>query len=138
MRVAALPSGPADADPRPAPAARPAAPAVHPGLLAAAKVAGGRLFPAVLVRTQQTLGQLDDRVQISNVADWPPRVEAAQEQHLGLIQVADPGQVPLVEECLADRAVGACPEAALGLRGIPVGAEQVRAGMADPASLDLQ
>src|ERR1019366_6393609 len=50
----------------------PAAPAVHPGLLAAAKVAGGRLFPAVLVRTQQTLGQLDDRVQISNAADWPP------------------------------------------------------------------
>ena len=62
-----------------------------------------------------------------------PRAEAAQEQHLGLVHVADAGQVPLVEQGLADRQAGLGAQPPYRLGAVPVRAEQVGTQMSGDA-----
>src|SRR5580704_4109910 len=82
--------------------ARTAPPPVHPGLFAPAGVARGDLAAPLLVRVEQPARQLRHGTEIRDAADWLPWVDAAQEQHLGLVDVADAGQIGLVEQGLAD------------------------------------
>ena len=77
----------------------------------------------------------DDRCEAGYVGDRPPGREAGQEQHLGLVEVADAGQVALVEQGLADRATGVGEQPAHGFVGVPVRVEQVRAEVPDDARL---
>ena len=70
------------------------------------------------------------------VADRRPRIDAADEQHLGLVQVADAGQVALIEQRLADRRIGLRAQPARrAAAGVPVRAEQVGAEVADQLGL---
>ena len=55
----------------------------------------------------------------------------AQEAEFGLVDVADSGEVALVQQGLAEGASGVGEEPALGFGGVPVGAEQVGAEVAD-------
>jgi hypothetical protein len=113
------------ADGRAAAPARTAGPPVYPGLLAAAPVAGGDLADPVFVRVQQAAREFGHRPEVRDGAGRLPRVDAAQEQHLGLIQVADAGQAALIEQRLADGAArfGGQPPYRFG--AIPVRAEQI-------------
>ena len=83
-----------------------AAAAVDPELVAGPAVAGGDPGEAVLVGLEQRLGLLDDEGQVGHGADRGARVDAAEEAELGLVDVADAGEVALVEERVADRASG--------------------------------
>src|SRR5580692_12532004 len=89
-------------DRRTAPAARLAPAPVDPVLLAPAHAAGGDVAEPLLVRLEQPPGQLGQRAEVGHLARRLPRAEAPQEQHLGLVYVADAGQVLLVEQGLAD------------------------------------
>src|SRR5437762_10512506 len=82
-------------DRRPAPAAWLAPSAVDPVLLPSAHAAGGDVAEPLLVRLEQPPGEFGQRAEIGYLAGRLPRAEAAQEQHLGLVHVADSGQIPL-------------------------------------------
>src|ERR1700722_5056099 len=82
--------------------AGPAGPAVDPGLLTARRIAGGDLTDPFLVRLQHPPRQLHQFGHGVALRRPPPRADTAQEERLRLIQVADPGQVPLVHDRLAD------------------------------------
>jgi hypothetical protein len=71
------------------------------------------------------------------LADAAPGADTPEEQHLGEKQIAHPGQVSLVEQCLADLPVRVGPEPPHRLGRVPVGTEQVGAEVADDASLVL-
>jgi hypothetical protein len=63
--------------------------------------------PAVLARAEHQRPHRADGRQhllVGRVAELPPRVEAGEETRLGLPQVPDPAQVPLVEQRVADAA----------------------------------
>src|SRR4051794_33723279 len=68
-----------------------------PVVLAAPDLTGGALFGVVLVGHHQGAGAGDQAGQIRDVRDPGPGVDAGQEQRLDLVEVADPGEVPLVE-----------------------------------------
>src|SRR5690242_14638191 len=109
----------------------PARAAVDPGLLAPPPGARGDLAEPILVRFEQPFGKVHQPGQVGDLTDRAPRVDAAQEQRLRLVRVADARQVALVEHCLADRPgrVGAQP--AFRLRRIPVRSEQIGAEVTD-------
>src|SRR5580700_4487282 len=67
------------ADGRAAATARPAAPPVHPVLLAPLPVTGRYVAVALLVRLEQPPGQVDQRAEIRYRPGEPPRIDAAQE-----------------------------------------------------------
>ena len=98
------------ADGRAAATARLAPPAIHPVLLTSMPVAGGDVAGALLVRVEQAPGQLRYRAEVSHAADGLPRVDAAKEQHFGLVDIADAGQVALIEQCLGDAALRLAPQ----------------------------
>src|SRR5215207_10889120 len=104
---------------------------VHPVPACGPEVTGRRLRVAVLVGVQQTMREIDPRAEIPDVIHPGPRRDAAQEAQLGLVDVADAGEVALVEQRLTDLAVqpGHQPSGCLGR--IPVGAEKVGAEMPD-------
>ena len=73
-------------------------------------------------------------------ATWPTGrhgLSPAQEQHFGNINIADAGQVALIEQRLADRPLRLLPQAADRLGAVPVRAEQVRAEVTDDRVLVL-
>src|SRR6516225_911278 len=76
---------------------------VHPGLLAPPQAAGGDLAGPLLVRLQQPLGGAGQGTEVGHRAGRPPRVDPVQEQRFRLVDVADAGQVALVEQGLTDR-----------------------------------
>ena len=104
---------------------------VDPVLAAAPQVAGRRLLGVVAVGAQQAVGRRDHGVEIGYLADRRPRVEALEEQDLGLVHVADPGQQALVEQRLADGALRVAAQVRHRLLRVPVGPEDVRAEVAD-------
>ena len=110
-------------DRRAAAAAGLRAAAVHVAGLAASQRAGGGLRPAAAVGGEQPLGEVDHAVQVRlrDVADRRPRPDAAQEQRLGLVEVADAGEVALVEQGLGDRDVGFGGDPPDRLGRVPVG-----------------
>src|SRR5580704_11740455 len=122
-------------DGRAAAPARTAAPPVYPGFLAPAPAARGDLADPVLVRLQQAAREFGHGAEIRDVAGWLPRVDTPQEQHLGLVQIADPGQVALVEQGFADRPAGFGGQPPDRLGAVPVRAEQVGSQM--PGDLRL-
>ena len=112
---------------RPAARARAAGDAVDDLEALLHPVAGGLLHP-------RPRG-VDDRehLLVGDVAGAPPRVDPGLEAALGLPQVADPGDDPLVEQGVADRArrvVGAQPPQDRPL--VELGGEDVRAEPGDP------
>ncbi len=98
-RVALL--GPADRGP--APTAGSACPPVGPGFLAAPDYACGDDACSLLVGLQQSVPKFYEGTQVRHLSDRPPRAEAPEEQHFCSKYIADPGQVALVEQGLADR-----------------------------------
>ena len=114
-----------------APAAWLTGPAVDPDLGAAGRVPGRDGLAAFLVRVEQAPGHLDQAGQVGHVSDRLPRGHAAQEQCLGPVDRADPGQVALVEQSLADSAAGRGAESANGLVRVPVRPEQIGSEVAD-------
>ena len=128
------------ADRRPAAQARPPGPAGHPVVAALARVARGHLrrVPAGDRpgdrEPEQAVGQVDERRQV-DLAHRRPRRAPAQEAQLVGPEVADAGQVALVEQRRGERAarVGRQPPHRLG--GVPAGAEQVGPEVADDVVL---
>ena len=105
---------------RAAATARPPAPAVDPGLRAGATAAGGDLVDAVLVGVEQPLGQRRPGSAGRSISPTGRHgSDPAQEQRLCPVQVADAGQVPLVQQCLADRSRPGRPGAAARPRPRP-------------------
>src|SRR5579859_4618893 len=121
--------GPADRGP--AAPARPARAAVHPVLFAAPGHARGDDAEPFLVGIQQSVAEFYKGTQVRYLSDRPPRAEAPEEQHFCSKNIADPGEVALVEQGLADRAGRVGAQAAFGLGRVPVRAEQVRAEVTD-------
>ncbi len=105
-------------------------PAHIPGLLAGTLDTRGYPDDAVLVRGEKTLGHIHQGRRVGDIPDPAPGVDAAQKQDLGLEDVPDPGQVPLVEEGFPDRPVGGGTQPADRLFRVPIGPEQVRAEVA--------
>ena len=70
---------------------------------AAAPVAGGDPLDPVAVGDQELVGAGHETWQVRDRADGCPRVDARQEAQLALVDVADAGQVALVEERVTDR-----------------------------------
>jgi hypothetical protein len=106
-------------------------------LLAPAQRPRGRLGPPTLVRGQQPLCQPHEGGEVRHLADRPPRAHPAQEKRLALVEVADAGEVALVEQGVGDLPVGSLPQAADGFIGVPAGAEQVGAEMVDERALPV-
>ena len=105
-------------------------------LLAPLQVAGRYVAVALFVRLEQSPGQVNQGAEIRYRPGGPPRIDAAQEQHLGLVDIPDPGQVFLVEQRLADRAVRLGAQSPHRFVAVPVGAQQIRAQVAgDPRLL---
>src|SRR5829696_756368 len=98
---------------------------VHPVPACGPEVAGRRLRVAVLVGLQQAMCEVDPRAEISDVTHRGPRRDAAQEAQLGLVDVAYPGEVALVDQRLADLAVRLRGQPSGCLGRVPVRAEQV-------------
>ena len=73
--------------------------------------------------------------EVGDVADGRQRVHAAEEADLGLVDVADAGEVALLEQRVADRGVRVGPQVRQGHVGVPVGAEQVGSEVADQVVL---
>ena len=70
-----------------------------------------------------------------HLADRGTRVDALQEEQLGPVEGADPGQVALVQQGFADAALGLGGDPAYRLVEVPVRAEQVGPEMTDDAVL---
>ena len=81
------------------------------------------------------MGQPDHPQRVGDDADRRARVVAGEEAQLGAVDRADPGEVALVEQCLAERARGVGGQPSDGLLLVPVGAEQVGAEVADDVVL---
>ena len=98
-------------DRRPAAAARPAGPVVDPQRRPAAARVARRSSPArdprrrsaLASRSRRAVATSRDERRVGQLADAGPRVDPLDEQDLALVDVADPGQRPLVEQRLADR-----------------------------------
>ena len=93
-------------DRRSAATARLTRPLEHVGALVGPQVAGRRLLRPPAVRVQQLLSAL---YHPTEVATWPTGVRGwmpCRKQQLGAIERADPGQIALVEQRLADGALG--------------------------------
>src|SRR5580692_7479943 len=110
--------------------ARPAAPSVHPVLLAPLPVTCRYVAVPILVGLEQSPGQVNQGTEIRYRPGGLPRIDAAQEQHLGLVDIPYPGQVFLVEQRLSDRAVRLGAQSPHRLVGVPVAAQQIRAQVA--------
>ena len=100
-------------DQRAASSARTTGPAVDPQRLAGRRRVAVRRRPfraaaTVGVGEQQPSGGCDESSQgpVVQLADRRPRVDPLDEQDLALVDVADAGQRPLVDERLADRPTG--------------------------------
>src|SRR5699024_932733 len=88
-----------------APAGSPAAP-VHPQVAVAAQhPAGGGPYGAVRVQHQQAPGEVHDLPEIARGTDGRGGMDAAQEAQLAAVDVADPGEQPLIEQREAQRAL---------------------------------
>jgi hypothetical protein len=92
---------------------------------------GRGLLRVVAIGADQPLRGRDELAQVGDVRDARPRIDPLDEQRLGLVEVADAGQVALIEQRLADRDVRLRVEPAQHLVDVPVGAEQVRAEVTD-------
>ena len=119
------------ADRGPATSAWSARPAVHPVLFAAPRDTRGDDAGPLLVRLQQPSAEFYEGVQVRHVAHRPPGVDALEEQHFCSKNIADPGQVALVQQRLADRPARAGAEPAGRLGEVPVLAEQIGPEVAD-------
>ena len=117
--------GGAAAEARLAPAAE------HPVVAAPPRIAGGVLLGVLQVGPHQGPCALDQRPEIGDVGHPRPRVDAADEQRLDLVEVADPGQVALVDESDPDLLVGMVAQPAERLVEVPVRTEDVGPEVAD-------
>ena len=84
-----------------------------------------------LLRSSIWCARRTSRRRSATCVDRGLRVHTADEAQLGGVHVADAGEVALVEQRVAQRAVRLGQQAAYGLVGVPVGAEQVRAEVTD-------
>ncbi len=86
-----------------------------------------------LVRVQQSPPKFHEGIQVRQIAYRPPRIHSPYEQHLRRIDIADAGQVPLVEQGLPDGAVRFGAQPPHRLVAVPVRAEKIGAQVAgDP------
>ena len=108
-----------------------------PGGPPAARVTGQGLLDALLVGVEGRAGAAYESREVGHLADRQPRVHPGQEAQLALVEVAEPGQVALVEDRVGDRAgrVGEQPPQRLVL--VPVGSEQVGAEVTDDGVLGV-
>src|SRR6266542_1523404 len=97
--------------------------------------AGRALRPAAPVRGEQQVGEPHQRLQILHFGHSGPGGEAAQVQDLALVQVADAGEVGLVEERLGDRGRRVGGDAAYRLGRVPVRTEEVGSEVPDAGVL---
>jgi hypothetical protein len=102
-----------------------------PVVLPAPGAAGRALLGVVPVGQHQGPGLRDDGLEVLDVGDPGPRVHPAEEERLDLVEVADPGQVPLVEDRHPDLLVRLCPQPAQRLVEVPVRAEDIGPEMPD-------
>ena len=112
-----------------------AAPSEDPVVPAPPGIAGGVLLGVVQVRAHQRAGALDQRGQVGDVGHPRPRVHAADEQRLDLVEVADAGEVALVDQRDADLLVGVLAHPAERLLEVPVRARHVGPEVTDQAVL---
>src|SRR5699024_6970694 len=90
-------------DPGAAAAALPASAAVDPQVSVPAQhPAGGDPHGPVLVQHQQPVREVDEPAQITRAPGRRGGVDAAQEAQFAAVDVADPGEVALVEQGEAD------------------------------------
>src|ERR1700722_6436276 len=112
-------------------AAPPGGPAVDPVLLTASRIARRDLADPFLIGFQHPLRQLDEFGHRWDPGGRAPWVDATEEERLGLVQIADPGQVALIHDRLSDRAFRVRGQPPDRLLRVPVGPEQVWAEVAD-------
>jgi hypothetical protein len=62
----------------------------NPGLLAVPGHARGHLVGPALIGLKQPLRQIHKGRQVREATNRVPRIDPAQEQHFGLVQIADP------------------------------------------------
>ena len=69
--------------------------------------------------------------QVGDIADGTPRPDAAQEQRLGLVHVADAGKIALVEQRVGNRSIRRRGQIRNRARCIPIRTEEIGPEMVD-------
>lgn len=98
-------------------------------------VPGRDLVAGVAIGVDRRPRAIDHTREVGHIPDRRPRVEAQKEADLGSIDVAQPGHHGLIEQRFTDRARWIRTQTTLRFVGIPVGAEQIGAEVANDALL---
>lgn len=86
-----------------------------------------------LVGVKQSVPEIDQGFQVLDFPNGTPGIDTSQEQHFCSKISTDPGQVPLVEQRLADGAVWSRAQPPYRLGAVPVGPEKIGSQVAgDP------
>jgi len=128
-----LASGPEllETDGRSAAVTRLARSLVDVGASTRSQITGGGLLGTPAVCPQQVVGALDDALQVADLTDRGTRMYAVEEEQLRSIERAETCKVPLVQQRLANRAVGLSGDPPDCLVEVPVGSKQVGPEMPD-------
>jgi hypothetical protein len=124
-----------DPDGRSTAATRLARSLVDVGASTRSQITGGRLLGTPAVCLQQLLGALDNAPQVADVTDWRTRMYAVEKEQLRAIERAETCEVPLVQQCLTDGAVGLSGDPPDCLLEVPAGPEEVGPEMPDNSVL---
>jgi hypothetical protein len=97
-------------------------------LVSAARITGGGLGEVDLVALKEPTGKQDQplKTRIVDLGYGCPRVYPLHEEGFSFVDVADTGQIPLVEQSRADLAGGIGGDAADHLGDIKVWTQQIR------------
>ena len=120
-----------ETDGRSAAATRLARSLVDVGASTRSQITGGGLLGTPAVCPQQLVGALDDAPQVADLTDGGTRVYAVEEEQLRSIERAETCEVPLVQQRLANRAVGLSGDPPDCLVEVPIGSKQVGPEMPD-------
>jgi hypothetical protein len=93
--------------------------------LASTQIASCRLTGPIPVHLHQVLRSIDKPVERWHGGHRDTGINAGQEASFGLVQVADSGQVALVEQACANRSIRFAHQTPNSLGEIPIGSEQV-------------
>jgi hypothetical protein len=86
---------------------------------------------AFAVRDEEPMCEIDKAVKVLDVAHRRPGRNPTQETDFRLVDVAGSGQIPLIEDRVADRSGWVEAQAPGRFVGVPIWAEQVGAEMPD-------
>src|SRR5580693_337617 len=104
---------------------------IDPQLPAGPGVAGGAPVPAVTVGPQHVAGAGHQPMRVADRTYRRARQTSADETQFVAVDIAYPGQHPLVQQRLGDRSIWACGQVGRGELWVPVGPQQIGSQVCD-------